>query len=224
MGLATYNSEKYIESCLSSLLAQNYENVEVVIFDNNSQDKTVATIRENFSSEKVRIIESTENVGFSRAHNEILRATDSEFYACLNIDMIFEPNFISESVKSINEKPIFGSTGGKIKKWDFDTFKGKGGLSSFGKSGKTNFIDSAGLKIFSSHRFENIGEGEVDYGQFNESKEVFGFSGAAVLYRRKALEDVAFINEKGEKEFFDESMFLYKEDIDLAYRLQWAGW
>lgn len=220
IGVLTHNSEKYLEPCLTSLIGQNYDNMEIVVFDNASMDHTVDVLSEKFP--EIRLIESDENLGFARSHNEILRQTESDFYACVNIDMIFEPNFISELLKSIDQKPVYGSSGGKIKRWDFDAFSKS--LKGARELGKTNFLDSAGIRILKSHRFEDIGQGEVDYGQFDEPKELFGVSGAAVLYRRKALEDVAFVNEDGDKEYFDESMFMYKEDIDLAYRLQWAGW
>ena len=219
IGILTHNSEHYIEPCLSSLLAQDYDNCELVIFDNNSQDDTCKIIRKNFPD--VRLLTSDENQGFSRSHNQILRETDGDFYACLNVDMIFEPNFISELVRCIDQKPVIASVGGKIKRWDFETYQERKDLSDMGK---TNFIDSVGIRILKSHRFEDIGQGEVDYGQYNTEKEIFGVSGAAVLYRRKALEDIAYANEDGRKEYFDELMFMYKEDVDLAYRLQWAGW
>ncbi len=220
IGILTYNSEKYILPCLNSLLTQDYENLEVVILDNHSTDGTVEKIEQNFTG--VKIIRSTENVGFGRGHNMILRETEGDFYACLNVDMIFEPNFISELVKSISEKPIYGSAGGKLKRWDFQSYKDDQNLVR--EMGKTNFIDSAGIRILKSHRFEDIGQAEVDYGQYDHARDIFGVSGAASLYRRKALEDISFSNQDGKKEYFDEAMFMYKEDIDLAYRLQWAGW
>lgn len=220
VGIATYNSEKYIRYCLESLFAQEYPHFEVVVFDNNSQDYTVDIIQEHFP--QVKVLESIENIGFARAHNEILRYTESDFYACLNVDMIFEKSFLSQLVHSIEQKPLIASSGGKIKRWDYDA------MDSYPEQdeerGKTNFIDSVGIRILKSHRFEDIGQNEVDYGQYETPHEMFGVSGAAVLYRRKALEDIAFVNEEGVKEYFDESMFLYKEDLDLAYRLQWAGW
>ncbi len=220
IGIITHNSEKYITPCLESLQNQDYSNLEIVIFDNNSTDQTLDILQERFPN--IRLIESNENIGFARSHNEIIRQTDSEFYACFNIDMIFEPNVISELVDAIQQKPIFGSSGGKIKRWDFDMFQKNPNASEI--QGKTNFIDSAGIRILRSHRFEDRGQNEIDHGQYEDSKQVFGISGAAVLYRKKALEDIAFINEKENKEYFDESMFMYKEDIDIAYRLQWAGW
>ncbi len=216
VGLITYNSEKYIEPCLKTLLNQDYKNFEIIVFDNGSTDNSLKILKEKFA--KVKVINLTENVGFSRAHNEILRKTKSDFYACFNIDMIFETNFLSELVRSMLRNPAYGSVGGKLKKWDFTQYK-KNSVT-----GKTNFIDTVGIKIMKSHRFEDIGQGEIDFGQFDKPKDVFGISGAAVLYKREALEDTAFINENNEKEYFDESMFIYKEDVDLAYRLQWAGW
>jgi GT2 family glycosyltransferase len=49
---------------------------------------------------------------------------------------------------------------------------------------------------------------------------VFGASGAAALYRRAALEDIAYPCG----EVFDERFFAYREDADLAWRLQRRGW
>ena len=177
VGLVIHNSEKYIHPCLESLLAQNHDNLEVVVFDNASTDDSVQIIRNDFP--KIRIIESEENIGFARSHNEILRETVSDFYACINIDMILEPNFLTELLRTIDEKPICGSSGGKLKRWDFLAFS-----DNARSQGKTNFIDSVGIRIKKSHRFEDIGQGEVDYGQFDDVKAIFGVSGAAALYTK----------------------------------------
>jgi len=220
IGVLTYNSEKYVEPALNTLLAQEYENIEIVVLDNNSSDKTVKIIKDKF--EDVRLIENDKNIGFAAGHNRIISETDGQFYACVNIDMIFEQNFVSQLMKAIEEKPTLGSAGGKLKRWDFEGYLKNSG--QIREMGKTNFIDSVGLRILKNHRFEDIGQGDVDHGQYDQVKNLFGVSGAAVLYRQKALDDVAFTHEDGRKEYFDESMFMYKEDVDLAYRLQWAGW
>ncbi len=217
IGLTTYNSEAYILPCLESLLAQDYKNYEIVIWDNGSSDGSVTLIKESFP--QIKVYTSSENKGFSRAHNAIIRETENDFYACFNIDMIFEVSFLSELVQTIQENPSYGSAGGKLKRWDFKNHR------NGDSNGKTNLIDSVGIRMLKSHRFEDIGQGKVDFGQFDQPRDVFGISGAAVLYRREALEDTAFLNtETDKKEYFDESMFIYKEDVDLAYRLQWAGW
>ena len=214
-GILTYNSEGYVVDCLESLMKQDYSQLKVRVLDNGSTDQTVSIIKERFP--EVELVESSENKGFAGGHNQLIRSSESDFYACLNIDMIFEPNFISELVRSISQKKNLGAAAGKIKFWDFARREQH--------QGKTNFIDSVGLRFRRSHRFEDIGQNEIDVGQYDNERTLFGFSGAAVLYRREALEDIAFTAENSDApEYFDETMFMYKEDIDLAYRLQWAGW
>lgn len=220
IGVLLHNSEKYVKACFDSLLAQDYPNFEIVVLDNASEDHSRAVFLENFGktpSTKIRMLREEKNIGFGNGHNRLIRETKSDFYFCANIDMIFEKNFVGNLVKSMQDQPNLGATGGKLKRWDFDAF-------SRGQTGKTNFLDSVGISFLSNHRFEDMGQGDADFGQFEESREVFGISGAAVLLRRSALDDIA-IEETGQPvSFFDPLMFAYKEDVDLAYRLQWAGW
>jgi len=43
--IPTYNSEKYIEECINSVLSQTYQNIEIIVSDNNSQDNTLKVIK-----------------------------------------------------------------------------------------------------------------------------------------------------------------------------------
>jgi GT2 family glycosyltransferase len=97
-------------------------------------------------------------------------------------------------------------------------------------------VDSAGLVAHRSRKFTTRGHGLDDDGRFSSPEEIFGADGAAALYRRTALDDVAVpfsafsaFSADSERdrtgcEYFDESFFAYKEDVDLAWRLQWRGW
>src|ERR671924_1039651 len=80
-------------------------------------------------------------------------------------------------------------------------------------------IDSVGLRMGRARRAADIGQGEPDDGRFDAWREVFGVSAAAALYRRAALEAVS-----DDGQIFDERFFMYKEDVDLAWRLRLRGY
>ena len=219
-GVLLYKSIKYLPYFLETLSRQDYANLEIYFCDNNPEEdnEDVKYLKENYPQYK--IIRPGINTGFAKGHNILMREgikNNADFYACLNFDMILEPNCISELLNSLLKSPRVASATCKIKRWDFtqrDNFE----------KGKTNFIDTAGLLVTKEHRFFDRGQGEIDHGQYDEEEEIFGSSGASVMFRVTALEDVAFVNENNEKEYFDELMFMYKEDVDLAYRFQWAGY
>jgi len=80
------------------------------------------------------------------------------------------------------------------------------------------FIDSAGIEL-GSHALRplDIGHGELDLGQFDKPRKLFGPSATATLYRRNSLEALG-------TRPFDEEFFAYYEDVDLAWRLGRAGY
>jgi GT2 family glycosyltransferase len=80
-------------------------------------------------------------------------------------------------------------------------------------------LDSTGLFINRYRRPYDRGQGEIDINQYDTLLQVFGACGAAALYRRSMLTDIAL-----EDEYFDEDFFSYYEDADLAWRAQMRGW
>jgi hypothetical protein len=80
-------------------------------------------------------------------------------------------------------------------------------------------LDSTCLLIDRRRRPYDRGQGEVDRGQYDDQSYVFGACGAAALYRRAMLDDLALGGE-----YFDEDFFAYYEDADLAWRAQLRGW
>lgn len=126
--------------------------------------------------------------------------------------MIMDVDFLEKMFEIVESRKEVGAVVPLIYRWDF--------LNKL----KTSIIDSRGITITPEHRFYEIDQGRDSNDLKFASEEVFGFSGAAVLFRLEALTDVAFLNKSGKNEYFDELMFMYKEDCDLSYRLQLAGW
>ena len=85
--------------------------------------------------------------------------------------------------------------------------------------GKETILDSTGI-VANLWRLapKDRGEGEKDSGQYDQDADIFGASGAAAFFRRSALDAVWWRNE-----VLDETFFAYYEDVDLAWRLQRAG-
>lgn len=226
--LVTWNGLKYLKACLDSVFNQNFRDFSLLVIDNESQDGTVDFIKRNYP--QVQVVVNKENLGFAQAHNQAIELTEgrlgqagrlrqlpqptleagSKYILVLNQDVILNPDFLKVAIKFMETGPRTAASGGKLLRWDFE------GLKNLTKS---DIIDSVGLKIFKSHRVVDRGSGEKDKGQYEEIKEVFGISGAVLLLRREALEDI-----KLNGEYFDPDFFSYKEDVDLACRLRLQGW
>src|SRR5436309_3489159 len=113
------------------------------------------------------------NTGFCKAHNELAGRFPSDYVLFLNPDTILTPTFIEELVRALDAHPEAASASGKLLRMD----------------GKT--IDSTGIVMLREQRHLDRGADQPDAGQFENAEEIFGPSGAAAMYRRKALDDVA---------------------------------
>ena len=215
-----YSTSHYLPYFLNALKQQDYNNLELVFVDNSDEeDNANARYIQQYYPE-AEIIRPGENIGFARANNMMIRRTQEkqgDYFLALNIDILPEPNTVSELVNTMIKSPQNGSVTCKVKRWRFEEADKE-------DKGKTNFVDTAGILMTRGHRFFDRGQGELDHGQFEKEEEVFGASGAVAMYNISALEDIAFVNEDQEKEYFDELMFMYKEDVDISYRLQLAGY
>lgn len=226
IGFITYgeSTAKYLPYFLPSLKAQICKDFKIVAVDNSAveDNENSKYIKNSFPA--IDLAWSGENLGFAKAFNLMIkRAIDdgADYFLALNPDMIFESDFVEKIVEAIESDGKVGAVAPKIFKWDFSA------------DGKTGQIDSLGLALNKEHRFFDAHQGENDQPGLAGRKEVFGFTGAAVLLCLKALEDVAYnppaplyqggAAQAGNVEYFDELMFMYKEDCDLSYRLRLAG-
>lgn len=215
-GFITYGqaTAKYLPYFLPSLKNQIFKDFKILAVDNSevAENKNTLYIKKDFP--EIDLKRSGENLGFAKAFNLMITQAineGAEYFLALNPDMILEPALIKELVKAMATDEKIAAVQPKILKWDLAVNK------------KTNVIDSLGLSLNKEHRFFDAHQGETVQPELTVKKEIFGFTGAAVLLRLKALKDVAF-TDGGHKEYFDELMFMYKEDCDLSYRLRLAGW
>ena len=152
---------------------------------------------------------SGSNLGFATAYNILLKRAHSlgaSYFLMLNPDMILEPEAINNLLTALISDKKLGSVAPKILHWDFINKQ------------TSDIIDSCGIINLPSLRFVDLGQGEKDRGQYDQHS-ILGPSGCAGLYRLSALEAIKVNNQ-----YFDQAFFMYKEDADLVYRLQLAGY
>lgn len=249
ISIINYNDRKFIFKAIESAVGLDYPNLEIIITDNNSTDGTREEIegKIRFWDEERRIIalkykhikcdnriiyiKNDGNYGFGRPHNEAIRRAKGEFILLLNSDAILAPNYINRALNPFLDDMV-ASVQGKILRYNFE----KKELYKDKTNANLNIIDTTGLRMLKNRRIICIGQGEADRGQYEDKREIFGADGAVPVYRKSALEDVKMeimenekirtSDEKQDKkyEYFDEDFFMYKEDVDLSWRLRLYGW
>ena len=105
--IPAYNEENYIEQCLSSLFSQSYKNLEIIVVDDGSTDKTVNIIK---SFKKVLLLKGEhKGPGFSR--NLGAKQAKGKILVFVDADMSFEKDYIKNLISPILENPsIIGTT------------------------------------------------------------------------------------------------------------------
>lgn len=199
------NGQSFLKKNMECLQKQTYRDLEIIVVDNASTDGSPEYIEKNYP--QVKLIKNQKNLGFSAGNNIGIKNSCGEYVLILNQDVFLEPDYIQKIVEFLDKNTKAGGAMGKLLRYDSL------------KQEKTKMIDSLGIKIYKSGRAVERGELEEDRGQYNSNSEVFGISGAASIFRRSALED-SKIND----EYFDEDFFMYKEDVDLSWRLRLFGW
>ena len=135
--------------------------------------------------------------------------------------MYYTPEVVQELVHALAAPAHqqIGSAAACLYQWDYPR-----ALRGDTAGSLTATFDSAGICVSRAQYFSDRGQGVGDAGQYGKkSSPIFGASGALAAYRITALQDIAYVHAYGAAEYFDENLH-YKNDIDLAYRLQWAGW
>lgn len=195
VAVATYNGRELLEIALPSLARQSFRDFRVLIVDDASTDDTVDWLCEHWPETEVVVNE--QNQGAAAALNACLRLSTTQLVGLFNNDIELDPRCLEELVAAMDEHTRAGWACAKL--IDFH---------------RRDLIDGAG-DIFSwLATAERRGHGHRDRGQYDRPEAIFGACGAAVVYRRSALEEVGP---------FDEDFYALFEDVDWDLRAHLAG-
>lgn len=103
----TYNSEKFITETIQSVQNQTYQNWEMLIVDDCSSDKTVNIIQQFMEDDhRIHLIRLNKNSGASKARNKAINEVKGDFMTFLDADDIWFPEFIENSIATIQSTGI----------------------------------------------------------------------------------------------------------------------
>lgn len=210
MIIINYNVKFFLEQCLCSVRrAAGALQSEIIVIDNNSDDNSLAYLQPLFP--EILFSANRENLGFSKACNQGLKSAKGDYVLFLNPDTIVPEDCFKKCIEFFESHPDAGALG--IRMMD--------GSGRFLKESKRSFPSpSAALyklfglsvlfprsKVFSKYHLGNLDP--------NQSHEIDVLAGAFMMIKKEVL------NKTGG---FDETFFMYGEDVDLSYRIQKAGY
>ena len=208
--ILNWNARDYLVAALESIVRPHWRHhIEVIVVDNASHlDDSVATVRRDFP--QVRLIESPRNVGFSAGNNRGLGAARGRYVLFLNPDTVVHDGALDTLIAWMDAHPEAGACGPKLLNSDGSLQPSCRAFPSFGAGLFRNTLLG---RLFPDNPWSR-GYLMQDF-QHDRAQPVDWLSGSALLVRRAALEASGG---------WDESYFMYCEDVDLCYRLQIAGW
>ena len=195
VAVVAYEAGDFLQPCLDALAAQTFGDFACVVADNASTDGSTARLTLPDSRFALRAMGA--NLGFAAANNRVAEASSAEFLACLNPDALADPAWLEHLVAAADAHPEAASVGSTQLRLEApDTLDGLGDC--------WHLAGVAWRGDYGRPAAGAPGDGEV-----------LGPCAAAALYRR-----APFLALGG----FDERFFCYCEDVDMALRLQRAGW
>ncbi len=209
--IVNYNACECIGTCVLSALTQVGE---VIVVDNASSDDSVAQLQTTFLGEqRLKIVRNPENLGFAAGCNIGAEHSSGSFLLFLNPDCVLAPDAVKNLMRVFDEYPDVGMVGGLLLNPDGTEQAGarraiptpwRSFVRAFGMS---RFADRWPRLFFDFHLHKQPLP--------NHPIEVEAISGACMLVRRAAMQDVGH---------WDEGYFLHCEDLDFSMILRRKGW
>lgn len=177
--------------------------VKVYVIDNASTDNSVELLKRDFP--EVGLIVLDTNYGFAGGYNRGLKHIDSEYYVLLNSDVRVTPDWLLPIAGYMEQHADVAACQPKLLSERNNMFFEYAGAAG-------GFIDKYGYPFCRGRLFSQV---EKDNGQYDDDREIFWASGAALFVRSDVFWKAGA---------FDESFFAHMEEIDLCWRIRNEGY
>ncbi|MCD6026050.1 MAG: glycosyl transferase family 2 [Solimicrobium sp.] len=207
--IVNYNAGEFLRKCVDSLLNCPLK-IEIIIIDNASKDNSVESLN---GLPKIHLIKNSTNVGFATACNQGSNKSTAPVLLFLNPDCTFNSGTLVRLLSVMNHEPQAGMVGGLLV--NSDGTEQAGGRRAIPTPWRS-FVRAFGLTRLVSRWPKLFYDFHLHRQPLPEYPiEVEAISGACMMVRRDAVEDV------GE---WDEGYFLHCEDLDWCMRFRKKGW
>jgi len=207
--IISYNGIDYIDDCIASVIVSlENTNYEIIDIDNGSKDGTVELIKEKYPS--VHLIENKSNLGFAKAVNQGLKQATGDYILLLNQDTKIIDRAIPKLAERIQQDNNIGCIGPMFVNPDGTAQKSARTFPRY----RDLFYEFSGLAYLFPHSkiFSRWKMGWFDHkSELNVDQPM----GAALMIRRKVIENVGF---------FDEDYPIFFNDVDYCRRILKAGY
>ena len=200
--ILNFNGVHHLRSFLPSVMATQYEHLEIVVADNGSTDHSIDVIKNEFA--QVTLITHPKNEGFAGGYNWSLKQVKADYYVLLNSDVEVDPHWIDPMVALLEADATIGACQPKVL-----SFSEKDSFEYAGAAG--GWIDALGYPFSRGRVFDVC---EKDHGQYDQSGPIFWATGAAMMIRSNLFHQL---------NGFDDQFFAHQEEIDLCWRMQLLG-
>lgn len=200
-----FNGLKDTIHCLKSLLKTKYPNFRVIVADNGSKIDESKILAKKFRDKRFRFIRLSKNLGFSGGNNEILKNVKDKYVVLLNNDTEVTPKWLDPLAETLENDAKIAVVQPKILWMDNKKYFDYAGACG-------GFLDMFGYPFTRGRIFYTQ---EKDEGQYDKACDIAWASGAAMIIRKRVLDNIGFL---------DERFFNYMEEIDLCLRINRAGY
>ena len=208
MLVVTHDDAADLPGCFATLAALDPAPAELVVVDCASGDDSLAAARQAWPPGLAgAVVPLPDNRGFAGGMNAALLRSDAPWALTLNADARPAADYLGRLLARAAAHP----------EWRTGAVTGR--LLRPPDAAGSRRLDACGMRLSPAWRHHDRGSGARDRGQLRRPQRVFGGTGAATLFRREALLDVAV-----DGEVFDERFHSFREDAELCFRLRERGW
>ncbi len=200
--IVTWNAIEHLKTYLPSVVKTDYPDFEIIIADNASKDGSKTWVKSTYP--EIKIASFDKNYGYCGGNNRAVPFAEKNIIVFLNNDVRVDQNWL-HGLNRIFEDPEIAAAQPKLLADEQSSHFEYAGAAG-------GYIDKFGYPFCRGRIFEEV---EKDEGQYDDQREIFWASGAALAVRKDL-----FQRSHG----FDEDFEFHMEEIDLCWRLQNQGY